>query len=106
MHCGERHMKGLKKFFLNKKLILLFGILVLASAAFLSICVGPSGIGFADKTIIRYVRLPRTLACIFAGAGLSVSGAILQRVLANKLASPGIIGVNAGAGFGITVGYV
>jgi iron complex transport system permease protein len=50
------------------------------------------------KQILLYVRLPRLFAAIFAGAGLAVSGVIIQTVLANPLASPGIIGVNAGAG--------
>ncbi|MBR2472151.1 MAG: iron ABC transporter permease [Clostridia bacterium] len=99
-------MKTLKKFFSNKNIILALGFLALVLFAAISICTGPAGMGAKDKTIVLYVRLPRTLACVFAGAGLSVSGAILQRVLANKLASPGIIGVNAGAGFGITLGYV
>ena len=48
-----------------------------------------------------YVRLPRTAACILAGAGLAVSGTVIQKVLANNLASPGIIGVNAGAGLAV-----
>lgn len=55
------------------------------------------------RNILLYSRLPRTVACLFAGAGLSVSGAVLQNVLANKLASPSIIGVNSGAGLGVTV---
>lgn len=50
------------------------------------------------KQILLYVRLPRLLAAVLAGAGLAVSGVIIQTVLANPLASPGIIGVNAGAG--------
>lgn len=49
--------------------------------------------------IFVYVRLPRTLAAIAAGAALAVSGAIIQAVLNNSLASPNIIGVNSGAGF-------
>ena len=53
--------------------------------------------------IFWYVRLPRTLACVFAGTALAVSGAIIQSVLNNKLASPGIIGVNAGAGLAVTI---
>lgn len=53
--------------------------------------------------IFWYVRFPRTCACLLAGAGLAVSGAVIQNVLANKLASPGIIGVNAGAGLGVTI---
>lgn len=58
--------------------------------------------GYAAN-IFWYVRLPRTLACVLAGAGLAVSGAVIQGVLANKLASPGIIGVNAGAGMAVTI---
>ena len=48
--------------------------------------------------IVQFVRLPRTLAAILAGGALAVAGAILQAVLGNALASPNIIGVNAGAG--------
>lgn len=53
--------------------------------------------------ILHYARLPRVLACFLAGGALSLSGAVLQKVLANQLASPSIIGVNAGAGLGITI---
>lgn len=53
--------------------------------------------------IFWYARLPRTAACLLAGAALAVSGAVIQGVLQNKLASPGIIGVNAGAGLAVTV---
>lgn len=53
--------------------------------------------------IFWYARLPRTLACLLSGAALAVSGAVIQAVLSNKLASPGIIGVNAGAGLAVTL---
>ena len=53
--------------------------------------------------IFWYTRIPRTLACLLSGAALAVSGAVIQAVLHNKLASPGIIGVNAGAGLAVTV---
>ena len=63
------------------------------------------GLGAASLTpvIFRFVRLPRTLGCILAGAALAVSGAVIQGVLSNRLASPSIIGVNAGAGLAVTV---
>lgn len=48
--------------------------------------------------IIFYIRIPRLFAAILAGAALSVAGFLIQTVLANPLASPGIIGVNSGAG--------
>ena len=81
-------------------------------AALLSLCVGAvwlspaellSGTDTTAGRIFRYARLPRTAACLLAGAGLAVSGAVIQGVLANHLASPGIIGVNAGAGLGVTI---
>jgi iron complex transport system permease protein len=93
----------------NRRLGLLLGLTVLA--AVLSICIGPvlltpaqlwdalfgSRSGTAYQ-IVRHVRIPRTLGCLLAGMALAVSGAIIQSVLANPLAAPNIIGVNAGAG--------
>ncbi|MDR3092225.1 MAG: iron ABC transporter permease [Clostridiales bacterium] len=52
----------------------------------------------AARQIMLNVRLPRLLAGAMAGAALAVSGVILQTILSNPLAAPGIIGVNAGAG--------
>ena len=52
----------------------------------------------AARAIVVSIRLPRVLAALLAGAALAVSGAIIQNVLDNPLASPNIIGVNAGAG--------
>ena len=61
---------------------------------------GPqSGAGY----ILWYARVPRTLGSLLAGAALAVSGAVIQGVLGNRLASPGVIGVNAGAGLMVTV---
>lgn len=48
--------------------------------------------------ILFYVRVPRTVAAILAGSAMAVSGVILQSVLGNPLASPNLVGVNAGAG--------
>ncbi|MGN1345512.1 MAG: FecCD family ABC transporter permease [Eubacteriales bacterium] len=90
------------KTFSRNKIVLLVGGFIFLLAAVLSVCLGSSGI-FVSRAIFRYVRLPRTAACLLAGAGLSTSGAVLQSVLANKLASPSIIGVNAGAGLGVTL---
>lgn len=56
--------------------------------------------GFETQSLILYsVRLARATAGLLAGVGLSVSGVLLQSVTDNGLASPNIIGVNAGAGF-------
>ena len=58
--------------------------------------------GFEAQSVILYsLRLPRLLQGVLAGIGLSVSGVLLQSVTGNDLASPNIIGVNAGAGFAV-----
>ena len=62
-----------------------------------------TGADSAAGRIFLYVRLPRTAACLLAGGALSVAGCVIQNVLANPLASPNIIGVNAGAGLAVTV---
>ena len=49
--------------------------------------------------VMAYVRLPRMLGGLFSGAALAVAGVLLQAVLNNAMASPNVIGVNAGAGF-------
>ncbi len=52
------------------------------------------------ESIIIDVRLPRLLAGLLIGAGLSISGAAFQGLFRNPLVSPHILGVSAGAGFG------
>ncbi len=55
--------------------------------------------GGSDESafIVRTLRLPRGLTALLVGAGFGLSGAIFQRLARNPLASPDIIGVNAGA---------
>ncbi len=78
---------------------------VIAASALLLAASLSLGLGAATLTpvIFRFVRMPRTLGCLLAGAALAVSGAVIQGVLSNKLASPSIIGVNAGAGLAVTL---
>lgn len=91
-------------------------LLAMLSAALLSLCLGAarltpvqlwqallSGPRNTAGYIFWYVRLPRTFGCLLAGAALAVSGGVIQRVLHNSLASPSIIGVNAGAGLAVTI---
>ncbi|HST70746.1 MAG TPA: iron ABC transporter permease [Solirubrobacterales bacterium] len=53
-----------------------------------------------DRQIVETLRLPRMVEALAVGAALGVAGAILQGALANPLASPDVIGVTGGAGFG------
>lgn len=102
----------------NKRFLLSMAvsIFVLLLVVLLSLLLGDLRLSFGDLAdalfgkregisfnILMYSRLPRTLASLLAGAALALSGAVLQNVLANKLASPSIIGVNAGAGLGVTL---
>src|SRR5699024_6908760 len=52
-----------------------------------------------DVEVIKDLRFPRIIIGLFTGAALSVSGALLQAVMRNPLAEPGIIGVSSGAAF-------
>src|SRR5699024_4642249 len=49
--------------------------------------------------IVKDLRFPRIIVGMLAGATLSVAGALLQAVVRNPLAEPGIIGISSGAGF-------
>lgn len=58
-----------------------------------------SGSAFAEKemTVITSIRLPRVLVGALVGAGLGISGAIMQGLFRNPLVEPGYIGVSSGA---------
>ena len=54
-----------------------------------------------DQTVIRSLRLPRTIVGLAVGGGLAVAGATMQAVTRNPLAEPTILGVSSGASFAI-----
>ena len=98
----------------KKKEAMLLGLLILCLCSLfaLSLSIGSTRIGLkglllilqgkdrlsAAYRIVRHIRLPRTLAALFCGMALALSGHLLQKVLHNPLAGPSIIGVNSGAG--------
>ncbi|WP_246735766.1 iron ABC transporter permease [Agrobacterium sp. a22-2] len=57
--------------------------------------------GSRDHLLVMTIRLPRVIAALLAGSALAVSGAIMQAVTNNPLASPGLLGINAGAAFAV-----
>ncbi len=58
------------------------------------------------RMIIMSIRLPRVIAAILVGAALAVSGAVMQCVLQNPLASASTLGVSQGAAFGAALGII
>ena len=100
----------------HKRRVLAAAALLAVLAAVLSICIGAvtvppeellaalTGQGSGThRAIILYVRMPRTAGCLVSGAALAVSGAVIQTVLSNPLASPNVIGINAGAGASVAL---
>ncbi len=60
----------------------------------------------AQSRIIWKIRVPRVLAAIIAGAGLSVAGLIMQSTLNNTMASPSTLGVSNAAVFGANLSII
>lgn len=93
---------------------LALGILALVGLS--SLAFGASDIPFAkalgllfrpddstESLVVHTLRLPRTLVAALAGAGLGVSGLMLQAVTRNPLADSGILGVEAGGALAILI---
>ncbi|WP_350277921.1 iron ABC transporter permease [Kribbella sp. HUAS MG21] len=85
-------------------------VVALLALCVLSLCVGNEWIGpgavyraltdFGGSDVdrvVRYLRLPRTVAGLVVGAALGLAGGLMQGVTRNPLADPGILGVTAGA---------
>lgn len=64
--------------------------------------IGPGRDGVAEPVwlVVELVRVPRLLIGATVGAGLALSGAVLQGVFRNPLVDPHVIGVSSGAAFG------
>lgn len=88
--------------FLTVTLSLWMGSVNLSPVQVLSALSGQDTTSTAAR-IVLYTRLPRTCAAMLAGTALAVSGAVIQTVLNNPLASSGIIGVNSSAGFAVAL---
>ena len=98
---------------MKKYIITLFILLLIIALALFS---GNSAIGTGDiikvltgggtdsqRLIVFDIRLPRIIAAFVSGAALSVSGYILQNNLNNTIASPGLLGINNGAGLFVII---
>ncbi|WP_153125913.1 FecCD family ABC transporter permease [Peribacillus tepidiphilus] len=59
--------------------------------------------GSNEHIVLQTVRLPRAVIAASVGACLAVAGVLMQTLTKNPLASPGVFGINAGAGFAVVV---
>jgi len=98
-------------------IILLIGTLLLVVGLIVSIAIDTTAIklhtiweaifhyksGILQYQIVRNLRLPRALASALVGACFAIAGAIMQGMTRNPLASPGLLGVNAGAAFALAI---
>lgn len=114
-HPPIRQAKETRK----KQLILSTLILSVLVMTFACLFAGSSGMTFSDciaalmRTgsdtqirIIWNIRLPRVLAAILAGGGLSAAGLIMQTTLNNSMASPSTLGVSNAAVFGANLSII
>ncbi|HEY8489858.1 MAG TPA: iron ABC transporter permease [Dehalococcoidia bacterium] len=116
MAVAERQAEGGRAVRLAARTgLLLLAAVALAAVTVLSLRVGSVSVGTRDvldallhytpgsyeQTVVRELRLPRTLIGLGVGAALAVAGAAMQAVTRNPLAEPSILGVNSGAAFGV-----
>jgi len=89
--------------------LIVFALLIAVGAAHLLLPIAPLteaqalNPGLADLILVE-LRLPRTLLVLGYGAVLGASGAALQAMFANPLASPDISGASSGAALGAVIG--
>lgn len=55
-----------------------------------------------EQVVVRELRVPRTIIALAVGGSLGIAGTVMQGVTRNPLAGPSILGVSAGASFGVT----
>lgn len=92
--------------------LIIASIFILLAVILLSVAVGSVKFDFTElmnilfnrpdnvKTAIIYdLRMPRAIIALVVGANLAVSGALLQSVMRNPLADPGLTGISTGASF-------
>jgi iron complex transport system permease protein len=66
-------------------------VLVATGLAAVSLLVGAAGLGVPDPVILWEVRAPRTVLAVLVGGGLGLAGAVMQGLLRNRLADPGLL---------------
>lgn len=80
---------------------LLLGSVHIPAKAVVSILTGGTDESEIWRNIVLKSRLPQALTAIMAGAGLAVSGLLMQTVFHNPLAGPSVLGISSGASLGV-----
>jgi len=110
---------GYQGYIKKKRLTILVSIFILLIAIILAACIGPIHIPISEVMvdiftlntsgngrIIWNIRMVRIFAAIFAGAGLAISGTVMQCILRNPLASPYTLGLSNAAAFGASFAII
>lgn len=113
------HIKELEKRNKRNTIVILAMLAAVIVAGVACLFVGSSNLSFADaldallgggsdaqSRIIWKIRVPRVLAAVIAGAGLSVAGLMMQTTLNNGMASPSTLGVSNAAVFGANLSII
>ena len=84
---------------------IIVAIFCLASVTIISLVTGPTGIS-PDWDMIISIRSPRVLTAMLTGAATALAGCISQSMFRNALATPSVIGTEAGATFALALGVL
>ncbi|ODU07289.1 MAG: hypothetical protein ABS81_01990 [Pseudonocardia sp. SCN 72-86] len=76
---------------------LVFGDYPMPLSDVASVLTGGTGSARRSAYVVWQLRMPRALGAVVIGAAFALSGAIVQRIVRNPLASPDVVGINAGA---------
>lgn len=105
-------MTRLHRLLLPSLLIALLPVLVLANLFLGTVAIAPGDVvavllNDGGDTTAQYIvvesRLPQALTALLAGAGLAVSGLMLQAAFHNPLAGPSVMGISSGASLGVAL---
>ncbi|MGD9606521.1 MAG: FecCD family ABC transporter permease [Leucobacter sp.] len=80
------------------------GIVSLPPGTSLRALIDPAGVERRAAAVVWSIRLPRIAIAMLVGAALATVGTVMQAILRNPLAEPGITGVSAGAAVGAVAG--
>jgi ABC-type Fe3+-siderophore transport system permease subunit len=83
---------------------LFLGSAQLSPSAVLSAVAGRAAPESVERVVTLSIRLPRIAAALLAGGALAVAGVAFQALTRNPLAEPSVLGISAGAAFGVVIG--